>query len=584
MIKKIYTFIFLIALVSQLAFTQNTATYWNYRTILDEQFLKVGDGQGMSIPAAYSNPSFGVIKWADATIDLGWYMGVLATEHFLIQNQSNYVNDSYTLEDNIAALYYSLKALQRLDLNAETSFIICFGLPNENGFFIRDDVPAGFHGNFNGVSNVLSDYLSFNIYDKEMSQDQVYHLYMGLSLIRKMVGENVNFNGENLVSLATTLATKITNHVVNYSNWTIKNPACNKPVDRGPEAFGLAYGTNTAIKYITNNAVNYDNDAVVILNQSVWNSIGNPTFPIHINSDNTHMSMVLGAIGEIWNASTLTKLMNLSTLQNFYLYPLLYAALYDTENISVWENHSALLQSKVSDMIEEAPENGVVSPQPFPGTNSWGSNNRFIRKKSTHINGSDGSLGQRYNGLDYMLLFNLYQIVYGCSTADFAPISDEPICNEKINIDLTPYGSPSGGFFSGTGVLTEQYFNSSVAGDGTHTLFYIYENEAGCSSMDSIEVVVESCTNTNNALATTLSIFPNPVIDKIWVQHPSIFNKSVQVRVIDFLGRIVIDKSILENNQERFSIDVEHLPSGIYNILFESETNNNSLINSFIKF
>jgi hypothetical protein len=202
--KKIsYTIIFLFAFLSQQTYAQNSNKYWIYRNILDEQFLKVGEGQGMSIPAAYSNPSFSVIKWADATIDLGWYMGVLATEHFLIQNQSNYANDSYTLEDNIAALYYSLKALQRLDLNAETSFFICFGLPNENGFFIRDDVPAGFHSNFEGVSNVLSDYLSFNIYDKEMSQDQVYHLYMGLSLIRKMVGENVTYNGENLMQLAT---------------------------------------------------------------------------------------------------------------------------------------------------------------------------------------------------------------------------------------------------------------------------------------------------------------------------------------------------------------------------------------------
>ena len=93
---------------------------------------------------------------------------------------------STTPEATLDELYFALKGLLRLDDNAETSFFSsgCTPTaPNRNGFFIRDDVPAGFHSYFPGVGNSASDEDAPSEFQNEMSQDQVYHLLHGLAFI-----------------------------------------------------------------------------------------------------------------------------------------------------------------------------------------------------------------------------------------------------------------------------------------------------------------------------------------------------------------------------------------------------------------
>ena len=63
-----------------LADTTTDAT--NYARLRDRlrRFVDTGEGSGQSIPAHIRGDAEGYIRWADATIDLGWYIGVLATE------------------------------------------------------------------------------------------------------------------------------------------------------------------------------------------------------------------------------------------------------------------------------------------------------------------------------------------------------------------------------------------------------------------------------------------------------------------------------------------------------------------------
>lgn len=549
--------------------SQYLETYSSYRQRLTENFLAPGEGQGKSLPAAYRNPLFSVIKWADATIDLGWYIAVLAVENHLLSHPEiypDYTAASPNLASNTEALYQALKALERLDEQAETAFLLCPGLPDRNGFFIRDDVPAGFHTHFPGMSAVLSDMISINIYDKEMSQDQMYHVLMGLSLVSALVDPAAEIAGTNLGDFAREQAALIVDHVAGFSNWTIKNPVCNEVVYRGPDAWSLSFGTNKSLKFITNNAVDYSNDLVVILNEGVWPGLGTATNPIHINSDNTHMIMVLGAMGKVWNDATLSKLMNLAGLQDFYLYPLLHAALYGKESVPSWPQHAETLRDVVEDMLAEAPAAGPASPQPLPGTHGWGSSNRFIRKRADHVNGGNGTAGNQFNGLDFLLLHNLYYLLFTCPQADFAALPSDTICLTKTDIDLEPYGRPSGGTFSGPGVLADRYFNPSQAGPGWHTLVYTYTGEAGCASADSILVFTDVCASVEYGALTAGSLYPNPTAGKTTVQFALSMPARVSLELTDAAGRVLWSGEPARHaaGDVAIPLDFSYLRAGMY--------------------
>lgn len=57
-------------------------------------------------------------------------------------------------------------------------------------------------------------------------------------------------------------------------------------------------------------------------------------------------------------------------------------------------------------------------------------------------------------------------------------------------------GTPSGGIYSGNGVFANT-FNPSVAGTGTHTIYYQFTSLSGCKAKDSITVTVHNVPNVN---------------------------------------------------------------------------------------
>ncbi|MBL7897126.1 MAG: T9SS type A sorting domain-containing protein [Crocinitomicaceae bacterium] len=68
--------------------------------------------------------------------------------------------------------------------------------------------------------------------------------------------------------------------------------------------------------------------------------------------------------------------------------------------------------------------------------------------------------------------------------------SDE-VCSNHAPVNLVPYGSPAGGFWSGPGVnSTTGKFNPSVAGPGIHTINYSYSNGYGCTNDDNTTITV----------------------------------------------------------------------------------------------
>lgn len=83
---------------------------------------------------------------------------------------------------------------------------------------------------------------------------------------------------------------------------------------------------------------------------------------------------------------------------------------------------------------------------------------------------------------------------------------DTTYCNVNTIVSLT--GIPSGGSFSGSGT-GGSVFNPSVAGIGTHTITYTY-NDGICTVIASQDVTVTNCTGIDDFALNGFKIYPNP--------------------------------------------------------------------------
>ncbi len=455
--KKGLLFVFYLQLIFSHLYSQNQQAnlekYWSYRARFLNEFIQVGDQQGMSMPATRKDTIQQLQVWGDNTIMLGWYMSMLATEHYLLSNQQKFSgydnNDTAALTATENELYYALKGLRRLDETAEISFpspCDSLGLIR-NGFFIRDDVPADFHTHFANISTVKSDFTSTNVYDNEMSQDQVYHLLTGLAMIKKFVPSTLVVNGMNIRQEAVEQALLMVEWM-SRDAWVIKNPAClvsgvPKNVARGENAFLFSHGLNEMVKYMSDGTVNYDVD-VQSTATTVWNSLNVPTNPGYNNIDNLHMAMTIAAVGQGWGNGTLAALIDLSTINKWSAYPMMYCLLYDDTASAGFPVFRDTLNIWTEAMLHEAPVQGPYSDYPDSVAHGYAVWNRFTRARATHYIGISGNMKNKFSGIDYMTLHNLYYALSPSkwiSTVGIKNIGS----NDAMNMKLYP--NPAKDFF-----------------------------------------------------------------------------------------------------------------------------------------
>lgn len=213
--------------------------YWNYRERLVKDFVRVGDESGMSIPIsarsvgfAYSNcepneeqlrPSR--VYFQDATIYLGHYLAVLASESKLLMEQWQQ-SDALAQQDIqvrlnqvYAEIYFALNAIERLDKNCESYYTNEPSIDSDlNGLILRDDAPVGFHDEHYYAdyserfdrpflpSRTHSDFTPVEVWSEGgfniahnpsnvMSLDQVTSVLMGLFTVYRWCPEvSVNFD------------------------------------------------------------------------------------------------------------------------------------------------------------------------------------------------------------------------------------------------------------------------------------------------------------------------------------------------------------------------------------------------------
>ncbi len=426
----------------------NADKYWRLRDRLRKEFVVVGAGSGEAIPASRRHEADGVIRWADATIRLGWYLAVLATEHAMLSQPAAYPGfdrgGQATTEASVDELYYALNALERLDRVADASFPApCTMAESLNGFFIRDDVGAGFHANFAPLSKTLSDYLDPVLTNNEMSQDQVYHLLLGLALVKRFIPASVVVQGRPLQSWAVAQAQRIVEHVSNEGLWSILNPACDdRPVARGAGAIGFALGTARAIDFLTDGSyAPYVPDAAL----GIWELARNPDGIVYVSLDSLHMAMTTAAIGNGWLQTTTDDLVTLAAKEGWPVYPLIHRAIHGNEKAPRWCARGDEVNAETLTMLSELPLDGdVASPYPNgPANHSFTTSSRFIRGADQAYVGAEGSEGERYNGLDFMLLHNVYALATP-ATWDGGDGPGIPSCDELDIPSDSPAVEPSG--------------------------------------------------------------------------------------------------------------------------------------------
>ena len=342
--------------------------------------------------------------------------------------------------------------------------------PQLNSGLVQNVYPPPSGGNVGWASSVKSTYADWNWwrnnditfnYDPSASQDQLFNLLMGLALVKKYVPNGVLFNNtvyggtnnsytyltghpsENFHTEAVDEALRITKYMSNYWTpvfgnvfppWTLVRPsggANNGPMaisnSNGGDAYFFSTGIVQADNYFNPNQDELTNP-ISILNEPVWQSYqSDDCWRTH--PSNIKLPLVLVTIGNSWRTIENFSIVNTTHsgighqgnfqagntgncawFANDYGWDAFYGTI---ERLLHDENIDDENKCGIKDMLDSAPgQPGSGGPWYYandPGPWGWRCSRRFYYGYDDE-NG-DNSFEGNYNGLDYMLLHNLYYLM-----------------------------------------------------------------------------------------------------------------------------------------------------------------------------
>lgn len=153
---------------------------------------------------------------------------------------------------------------------------------------------------------------------------------------------------------------------------------------------------------------------------------------------------------------------------------------------------------------------------------------------------------------------NNCNVVYECNlSVDFTGL---PVVTSS-NSPITLNGVPSGGSFSGEGVIFTA-FNPSIAGPGTHTITYTYTDQNNCTATQTKTILVFSIIyNFVNYNLGTVS----PKIGNLDTELNFVENGVYQIEVLSIDGRILHqEKAEVNNFQLNKKLQLPALKKGSY--------------------
>ncbi|MGB3467845.1 MAG: T9SS type A sorting domain-containing protein [Cyclobacteriaceae bacterium] len=435
--------------VAQLS-EQEYAKYWYYRHRLRTEFMVLGQGPecsdgrgaefggnlGYSIPAHQIYTRANNIKWADGTIDLGFYIAVLATEYQLLND------GGHDTENTLAELYMALKAYERLD---NFSFNRIGGSEDcrYDGYFTRDDVHEDIfsenpvfdkYKDGSGNYNYASDYK--NTYEREadkvktITPDQLHSMLLGFAMVKKCLG-STNYNGFNFKAKVIEYAVKTANYLEDR-NWVVRDEKEEKnDLAKVFRKEGHAWVTAKAVGYLSDEHKSKDflNEVSPITRATMKAAIGVQTDIFFSLKDFTIAHMGAGfAVGDAGNnhsgidTESFLKAIRRSgrwgagslglggIYPDYDIYYLIWNFLRD-KNADLVDSHN------IERQLKNAPcygtmyrPYGIDEDHPYYlGEAGWRASNKWFRGFNRDGNEKDNNVT---HGLDYMLAYNVFLLYY----------------------------------------------------------------------------------------------------------------------------------------------------------------------------
>ena len=330
-----------------------------------------------------------------------------------------------------------------------------------DGFLIRSDAPCGYQANFPGISLISSDMLSPFSNDgkaKEMSQDQTFFLMMGLFAVRQLIPEMLQWNGVPLRQFAVEEGERIVEQLKGDGNWDLYNPSTGQPVERGASGVGYALSKARMGDAIIGGGRPFDNWRSYL----AWPTWNIQRFPrLTFSEVNSALAASQASVGSSWTflcwdrtADALYRYARPSHFRELYF--LYYAVMHKPPR------DLKRLQAMYLNMLNQVSPQGPASPWPHCDSVhvGWNTHNRFFGSRFQHFTpsstsplylcngeeiatcqklkvkvdgnrvlncggcrecectvdayyfGETNSQGYIYNGLDFMLLYNLYRLAY----------------------------------------------------------------------------------------------------------------------------------------------------------------------------
>lgn len=476
----------------------NLKKYWHYRDRLKKGFLRVGDCDGCSIPATERFQN-GELKWGDATIRLGQYIAVLATEYKLLHDNAE------DIDETARELYYALNAFNRLDYNCEKYFDVNgpiypgTGTTDLNGFFMRDDVSSEdvikSMGDLNSsifrttITSFDSDFkirTALKEYGNTGTIDQLFDVMMGCAFVVKCVPTTAGYGGMNFVQEAKNITDRMLTWLNKDGDFAIKNPVtgnclvgsagscadkydpenCRFDISCGSATTVLSYATAVSGKKITGN---YYQNAYSLSTEIPWQllqdaSMFGVSFPLQTTEITKFLTLASMSnsfyqygfdplqcfVGFVENVYDLFSAQD-HTLANecIHLYPTNTTAQSVLEmsqfvDKELYPLMHGILQGHQPDKIKPDVIN-LLNSAPCEGPYNFGNNDDGgyewsvpDRWRDSEMRGAlDPEYYGEYNGLDYMMLHNFYYILYGSELPKYQNLMDNNLThNYPWNISL----------------------------------------------------------------------------------------------------------------------------------------------------
>ncbi len=422
--------------------------YWRYRQRLTRYFVKVGDGIGESVVSNVRNRfkrSERALTYSDQTIDLAWYISILATEYALLEQNNQRV------EGTLQELYYALKAFDRLDA-CEKNPPWYQKEAKLDGFFQRYDVlldslpqlfslkgrnpyltPKDTWGTrAPGMPTYISSYDyevgKVNYYSPSVSQDQIVHLLMGFALVQKCLPDQFLFfskvNGKqmgfNFKKDVEEKMYRLFEYIKRDRVWILKDPN-NQSVTRGHNAMMYAYPLR-ALAWKTIGFEYEDTWSSSFMARQMWNLSRVPNW---VNDYNSTMALILASLTDTWvDISPFVRINNTgfyiskcgSPWDRETLFLLLYQ-FYNDKTTSWYD------KGKVVKQLDSAPCNGpyywsqdsvyfsCCGKVPGKPQGGWCYPNKFRATKKEQNGLGKNVLCGNFSGVDYLLLYNLFHLI-----------------------------------------------------------------------------------------------------------------------------------------------------------------------------